>query len=492
MKKLTRVLVTAALALAPLAITGSAQAQTGVHGVDVSGNNITGGATINWTTVAANEQFAFIKATEGDGYTSDYFKSAWPQMERVNIPRAPYHFLLPTKDGSVAAQAAHFVSAARAAGYAGNTPGELPPVLDLEWDYRDGSCPSGVTSDGVKSFVDTMRASFHRTPIIYTNKNFLSQCGLDARRFAPSTYLWIADYVSSSAPVPTGWSTWTFWQYTASATVPGIPTRADRNWFNGSLTDLRRLAGLDGGFTRDVTGNGWDDIVARNASDGNLYLYDGFADGKLAAPRKIGSGWGGTTAVMTGEFTGDGQADLLGVNVDGELNVYAGSGGTFAAPRKLGTGWNSQRSIVAGAFTTSGHDDLIGIQKDTGDLYFYAGTGSTFAAPRKLASGWGGQTALVAGDFDHDGHADLVGRTTDGTLNLYRGYGDAQFSAPVKFGDAAALTALIPGDFDHDGRTDIAGRTADGTLNLYPSTGTGLGAARPLGTGWNGMDLFQS
>ncbi|MFD8497460.1 FG-GAP-like repeat-containing protein [Amycolatopsis sp. NPDC059657] len=258
--------------------------------------------------------------------------------------------------------------------------------------------------------------------------------------FAPSTYLWIADYVSSSAPVPTGWSTWTFWQHTASATVPGIPTRADRNWFNGSLTDLRRLAGLDGGFTRDVTGNGWDDIVARNASDGNLCLYDGFADGRLASPRKIGSGWGGTTTVMTGEFTGDGQADLLGVNVLGELNVYAGSGGTFAAPRKLGTGWNAQRSIVTGAFTTSGHDDIIGIQNDSGDLYFYAGNGSTFAAPRKLASGWGGQTALVAGDFNHDGHADLVGRTADGTLNLYPSTGTGLGTAVRS---AAAGTAWI-------------------------------------------------
>lgn len=500
MRRLTTTIISTALLLTtgPFATAAELPAQAAqatVHGVDVSGNDNSGTKTIDWDTVAAHENFAFIKATEGSGYTSQYFKQAWPQMKRVGIPRAPYHFLLPVKDGSVAAQANHFVAAAKAAGYSGTAAGELPPVLDLEWDYRDGSCPAGITNAGVKSFVDTLRSAFHRDPIIYTNKNFLSGCGFTASQFAGSTLLWIADYSASSAPVPPGWPTWTFWQYTSKATVPGIPKPADRNWFNGSLASLRHLAGLGGGTTRDVTGNGWDDVVARNRSDGDLYVYDGYAPAKLAAPKKLGTGWGGITTVLTGEFTGDAYADLLGITTAGDLNLYAGTGqGTFAAPRRLGTGWSGLHSVVTADFTGDGHGDLIGVQTATGDLYLYASNDNgSFAPPRKIGSGWGGQTAVLAGDFDHDGHGDLVGRASNGDLNVYTGHGDGAFNAPRRIGTGwSGITALIPGDFTHDGYTDVLGRTEDGTLSLYPGSAAGLGTPQALGTGWNGLDLFQS
>ncbi|SDZ34253.1 Repeat domain-containing protein [Amycolatopsis xylanica] len=249
-----------------------------------------------------------------------------------------------------------------------------------------------------------------------------------------------------------------------------------------------------GGVSRDVTGNGWDDILARNASDDKLYLYDGFAPGKLASPRAMGTGWGATRIVLTGDFTGDTEGDLLGITTAGDMNLYTGNGSTFSAPKLVGTGWNSMKFVVTADFTGEGTNDLIGIQEGSGDLYFYAGNGNgTFSAPRKLASGWGGQTALVAGDFDDDNHGDLVGRAANGDLNQYRGYGNAQFSAPAKFSNGwNGITALIPGDFTGDGKTDIAGRTADGTLNLYPSYGTTLGSGVALGTGWNGHNLYQS
>ncbi|SDZ34238.1 Repeat domain-containing protein [Amycolatopsis xylanica] len=279
--------------------------------------------------------------------------------------------------------------------------------------------------------------------------------------------------------------TWSFVEYSGSL---------DNGSVTGKQLTSQNKPGAAGGAARDLTGNGWDDILARNSSDDKLYLYDGFAPGKLASPRAIGTGWGGTRIVLTGEFTGDADGDILGINTDGDMNLYAGNGTAFSAPKLVGTGWNSMKSVVTADFTGEGTNDLIGIQEGSGDLYLYAGNGNgTFSAPRKLASGWGGQTALVAGDFDNDNHGDLVGRAANGDLNLYRGYGNAQFSAPAKFSNGwNGITALIPGDFTGDGKTDIAGRTSDGTLNLYPSYGTTLGSGVALGTGWNGHNLYQS
>lgn len=280
--------------------------------------------------------------------------------------------------------------------------------------------------------------------------------------------------------------TWAFADYSGSL---------DNSAITGKRLTSKNEPGSAGGGSRDVSGNGWDDIVARNAADNDLYLYNGYASGKFNSPQKLGTGWGGTTTLLTGDFTGDSAGDLLGISTNGDMNLYAGNGhGQFAAPKKIGSGWGSMKYVVTADFTDDGVNDLIGLQNGSGDLYLYRGNGNaTFSAPTKIAGGWGGQTALVAGDFTGDGHGDLVARDPSANLNLYTGHGNAAFNAPTKFGSNwSGITALIPGDFTGDGKTDIAGRTTDGTLNLYPSNGNTLGAPQKLATGWNIHNLYQS
>jgi lysozyme len=56
--------------------------------------------------------------------------------------------------------------------------------------------------------------------------------------------LWIATYKSSGPkqPLPGGWSSWTFWQYTASGRLPGIASAVDRSKFAGTVEELEELA----------------------------------------------------------------------------------------------------------------------------------------------------------------------------------------------------------------------------------------------------------
>jgi hypothetical protein len=44
----------------------------------------------------------------------------------------------------------------------------------------------------------------------------------------------------------------------------------------------------------------------------------------------------------TGDFTGDGKTDILGVKANGDLVLYRGNGlgGFTGAGTKIGTGWN--------------------------------------------------------------------------------------------------------------------------------------------------------
>src|SRR5436305_5437103 len=60
----------AALAFAAIAAVPAEAAPGGLPGLDVSGYQ----GNVNWTAVAnAGARFAYIKATEGTGYTSAYF-----------------------------------------------------------------------------------------------------------------------------------------------------------------------------------------------------------------------------------------------------------------------------------------------------------------------------------------------------------------------------------------------------------------------------------
>ncbi|WP_143446033.1 FG-GAP repeat domain-containing protein [Kibdelosporangium aridum] len=248
-------------------------------------------------------------------------------------------------------------------------------------------------------------------------------------------------------------------------------------------------------FVRDVTGNGWDDIVGRAQATGELLIYDGFAPGKLASPEPRGTGWGAMTSLLTGDFTGDSHGDLIGKRSDGNLFLYAGyADGRFSAPEQVGTGWQAMNTVVTADFNADGRSDLMA-RRDDGFLFLYTGYGrANFSAPQQAGTGWGGMTAIVGGDFNGDGKGDLVGRAATGDLNIYAGRGNGQFDAPRRIGNGwNGITALIPGDFTHDGRTDIAGRAVNGDLLLYVAGADGvLSGGSRIGTGWNGLDLFQS
>ena len=180
----------------------------------------------------------------------------------------------------------------------------------------------------------------------------------------------------------------------------------------------------------DFTGDRHVDVLARRHSDGALLLYAGNGRGMLAAPRVIGTGWGAVREVVgPGDVTGDGHPDLMAIDAQGRLRVYAGNGlGGFAGgSRVMGTGWGGiDRLAAVGDFDRDGSPDLVARKASTGELLLYrTDGGGGFRSGWRLGTGWGGMdTVLGVGDFDSDGHPDVMGRKA-GTLYLYRGTGAA-------------------------------------------------------------------
>jgi hypothetical protein len=109
---------------------------------------------------------------------------------------------------------------------------ELPPVLDVE--SMDNSSGSKLV-DGVHRWIDKVSPSLGR-PLIYASRSFWKQ--LPASGIDQKADLWVAQWDAKSPSRVGNWPSWSFWQYSATGSVPGVAGAIDLNRFNGSLEDL--------------------------------------------------------------------------------------------------------------------------------------------------------------------------------------------------------------------------------------------------------------
>ena len=198
-----------------------------VQGIDVASYQ----GNVNWKSVkAAGISFGFDKATEGTGYTNPYFASNWSAMKANGIIRGAYHFGHPAY--SATTQADFFFNTVHPVS------GDLQMALDIE--VTDGQTPSQVWS-WIQAFIARIKYHTGRPGIIYTGYYFWrDSVGNPTNNL--NCPLWLAAYVSNPAPyVPPAWSTWSFWQYTSSGSVPGVSGNVDRDAWNGTLSGLKNL-----------------------------------------------------------------------------------------------------------------------------------------------------------------------------------------------------------------------------------------------------------
>lgn len=204
------------------------------NGIDVSDYQ----GSINWSQVAdAGYKFAFIKATEGEGFTGD--PKARQQNFEANMQGASsagmfvgvYHFARPDLGNSARDEARWFV------GVAGDyiKTGDLRPVLDIE----KGADVIGEAnlSRWVSEWMETVKTETGVEPVIYTSSDFATNY-LDA---SLTQYdLWVAHwtYDINQSPDTGIWDHWDFWQYSDSGNVTGIEGNVDLDIFNGNESEL--------------------------------------------------------------------------------------------------------------------------------------------------------------------------------------------------------------------------------------------------------------
>jgi lysozyme len=291
---------------------GADSATAALSGPDVSSWQHPGGAGIDWGQVRGSGQtFAFVKATEGPTgfYQNPYFTSDWGAIRGANLIRGAYHFARP--EFSASDQANYFASVIGSL----NEPGDLPPVLDLE---STGGLAPGDLIAWTQAFLSRLQAVTGRVPMVYSYPYFI-RTSLGNTSAFNSYPLWLADYTgtgSPSYPLPGGWGSFTFWQFTSQAAVPGISGNVDMSNYCCDQRALNVLALLANCRNNDrpgtiVVGHPSQQVAA-DGGDCALWDHPGGSAGwaglgglLLGAPAVVPSGSGGSPYYIVTGSDGD-------------------------------------------------------------------------------------------------------------------------------------------------------------------------------------------
>jgi FG-GAP-like repeat len=257
----------------------------------------------------------------------------------------------------------------------------------------------------------------------------------------------------------------------------------------------------DGGWGDDVkwasgdfTGDGKSDLVAawNNGGHTTLTMRSSTGSGFAVSHWLISAGgWMRTSQYLSGDFNGDGKADLAVAWNDGgrtTIGVFLSDGTKFSNPIPWATrdgGWADDVRWFAGDFNGDGKTDLGIAWNNDGitTLSVRLSDGTKFQTAHWLTNGgrWFDRAIYVAGDFNNDGKADVarlwydLGYTST-TVYLSRG---SSFDGPspwaVRDGGWPEIVKWIPGDVNGDGAADLIAVWSDrgqNTLTARLSNGS--------------------
>jgi len=397
-----------ALALVGSSVTAS-PANALLRGIDVSSwqhsgtSGSTCGRPIDWVQVRnSGISFAYVKSTEATSYTNPCFAQDWAGIAGVGLLRGSYHYAKPALPLSTAVdQARYFVS--RAGSMTG--PGDLPGMLDLE---ETGGLNATQLSDWTRTFMNEVTLLTGKKPVLYMGAFFFP--GTIASDISANYRLWLPSYMCQSNTgerlcnpytdtrqprLPTGWSSWTWWQFSSIENVPGIYANSfnsrqtdafnyaldnvDMNFFCCDLASLQALAGSGSGagspfgilhsisVPEPTYANvfGWAiDPDSRDPIPVDVYVYG--PDGKPGLGRRLDA---------SGEFPGLAAA-------------YPGFGGAHAYFTDIPIPLGAKQVCAFGINVGSGGNSLLGCKSLGGDPFGVIDSARAVGPGRLEVSGW--------------------------------------------------------------------------------------------------------
>lgn len=194
-----------------------------VRGIDVSAHN----GDIDFEKVAdSGIRFAWIKASEGETVRDKRFMENYTGAVAGGLRSGAYHFFRFDCEGISQAQNLC------------NALDNIKPQMGVAIDVELEGNPDGIDDETVIRHLHDMidYLNLKGLPVtLYTNKEGYSR--FLAREFEDLP-LWICSFTDYE---PMGEMNWSFWQYTHSGSVPGVPGNCDMNVFYGSYPQLKQF-----------------------------------------------------------------------------------------------------------------------------------------------------------------------------------------------------------------------------------------------------------
>lgn len=232
-----------------------------IPGCDV----FSGYGRINWKLVAASGiRFVWAKCAEGNepARNDTAFRRNVDGARENGIAVGAYFFPYPLpshKDHPGRSPLEQAYRFAEVSGLLGSQPGELSPMVDLEWpppeEWAEWGCSAQQVSDWGREHCEAVQILWGRAPVLYQYPWWERAVGKENDSWAHRYPLAMAAYThlgpgmpddSQHPPVPPPWTDWAVWQYSANGSnvrIPGIPAcPVDRDCIKDEDT-FRRLIG---------------------------------------------------------------------------------------------------------------------------------------------------------------------------------------------------------------------------------------------------------
>jgi uncharacterized protein (TIGR03437 family) len=220
--------------------------------------------------------------------------------------------------------------------------------------------------------------------------------------------------------------------------------------------------------TGDFNGDGKADVAVANFSSGTISVMLGNGDGTLQPAVKYNVGVD-PSAIVVADFNGDGKLDLAVAStgcapcstgqLPGGVWILKGNGdGTFASPVNVLPG--SPGTLTVADFNHDGKPDLALAGFGSSVVEVLLGNGDmTFKAGVDVSPGDFTGNAAAVGDVNGDGKPDIVSvDVSAGNILTLLGKGDGTFKAPITSGTQTLFNSFLVlalGDFNGDGKLDV-------------------------------------